>query len=245
MKPHLTSKQIVAFRDGESTDPDVAQHLETCELCRQEMESARVLANLLTSVREPVRRAMFSLRADLSVASFADEIAADMSAVVMSSPGLPLELIHRSRSIGLVRIRQDGNNTNFEYSPLEIDHSFLENPAQTFSALAGLDLEGTLFGRKARPVQVCPFTFNAGEFRFTVAAEDESGSDIRIHISSGSDFPASPRAGLEVTLIDSENAPRIYTLDQQGSFQVELRSIRSILLLHAESSGHLGIELSK
>jgi len=144
-----------------------------------------------------------------------------------------------------VRIRQDGNNTNFEYSPLEIDHSFLISPAQTFSASTGLDLEGALFRRKARAGQVRPFTFNAGEFHFTVAAEDESGSHIRIHISSGSDFPASPRAGLEVTLIDSENAPRIYSLDEQGSFHLELRSMRSILLLHSESSGHLGIELSK
>jgi len=67
MNPHLTGKPIVAFRDGESTDPGVAQHLEACEFCRQEMRSARVLANLLTTVREPPASAMFSLIADMSL----------------------------------------------------------------------------------------------------------------------------------------------------------------------------------
>lgn len=238
MNPHLTGKQIVAFRDGESTDPGVAQHLEACEFCRQEMLSARALADLLTTVREPAASAMFSLVADMSAESVVAEFPGYPS-------GLPVELIHRSRSIGLLRVRQGTNIANFEYSPLEIDHSFLEGPAPTLSPSAMVHLERLLFRRTARPARPRPFRFNAGGLRFTVEGEGESGSDVRIRIDTGSDDSASACAGLEVTLIDSENAPRIFGLDEEGSFRLELRSRRSILLLHTEPGAHLGIELSK
>jgi hypothetical protein len=239
MNPHLTGRQIVAFRDGESADPNVARHLESCESCRHEMESARVLANLLTPVPELVEDQTFSILDALSLESFAEE------RVAASAPGFPLELIQRSRSIGLLRVRRDANNVNFEYLPLEIDHSFLERPAPTLSPLARLHLERLLFRRIARPARTRPFTFNAAEFRFTVETEGESGSDVKIRIASGSDDSASACAGLEATLIDSENAPRIFSLDEKGTFHLELRSRRSILLLYTEPSAHLGIELSK
>src|SRR5437763_16834045 len=98
MSPHLNGKQIVAFRDGESTDPDVARHLESCEFCRQEMESARLLASLLTAVGEPAEGGMFSILDALSFESLVEERVVGLPAgKVAPTPGFPLELIQRSR----------------------------------------------------------------------------------------------------------------------------------------------------
>jgi hypothetical protein len=228
MKPHLTGKQIVALRDGEAADADASQHLETCELCMQELQSASSLANLLAAVGKPAGGEMLFQRVGFLVAALAEEVAADITDLPELPRALPLELIHRSRSIGLLRVGQGGDNVKFEYSPLEIGHSFLETPPQTFSVSR----------------QIGRFAFTAGEFRFTVEADDESGRHLRIHIDMGSDFSALAGGGLEVTLIDCENAPRIFVLGDDGSVHLELRSTRSILLLHSEPSAHLGIELS-
>lgn len=250
MKPHLTAGQIVAFRDGESTNPDEARHLDACEPCRQKLQESQRLANLLKTAQGPVQRVR--MRADLTLLRHERSSATveSTSLSTPSPPGLPPPLTHQSRSIGLLHVHQGSGNVTFRYSPLEIDRSFLDSPVQTFAASAVLDVERPpvqqIAQRMARlRTPTVPFAFSGGKFRFTVEGNGESANGLRIGVGLRSDDKVVARAGLEVTLIDSENAPRTFTTNEEGLVQLDLRSMRSILLLHTEASHHLGIELSK
>lgn len=51
---HAAPEEIVAFRDGESVDPEIDRHIRTCSFCRLKLGQARwVRANICSEGRKP------------------------------------------------------------------------------------------------------------------------------------------------------------------------------------------------